>query len=111
MSRHHRLQDKELEHLTVQNAPQRIGCFLLRLCVNRGKEERSTTLHLPYDKTLIASRLGMKPETFSRALTKLRSEIGIEVNGATVIIENIDDLLSYCCGFCSDTFPCEEVKT
>ena len=32
MSLSSRRQSMEIEHLTLQNAPQRIGCFLLRLC-------------------------------------------------------------------------------
>lgn len=108
MSRHRRHQTLEIEHLTVQNAPQRIGCFLLRLCV--GKEaERPITLHLPYDKTLIAARLGMQPETFSRALTKLREQTDIRIQGSTVTIGSIDVLSKFCCGSCSSAFPCEDL--
>ena len=99
---------REIEHLTIQTAPQRIGCFLLRLCKDRGA--KNVKLHLPYDKSLIASRLGMKAETFSRALSKLREEVGIDISGSTVIVPSVNTLAEYTCSACSDSFPCEDVK-
>ena len=98
-------QDKELEHRDLQTAPQRIGCFLLRL-YNPDMDDPSI-LHLPYDKTLIASHLGMKAETFSRALACLRKETSIDVYGATVKIANLDQLAHYCCHTCSSSYPCQ----
>jgi len=107
MSRFRRYQDKELEHRDLQNAPQRIGCFLLRLC--KSNVEKDITLHLPYDKTLIASRLGMKPETFSRALSRLRKETGINIKGSTIKIDNIEQLSDFSCSACSSAYPCEDM--
>lgn len=106
MSRYRRRQAMEIEHLTVQNTPQRIGCFLLRLCTQQ-KSHKSVTLHLPYDKILLAARLGMQPETFSRALAKLRDEMNMTIQGATITIPDINWLKAYCCSFCSSTYPCE----
>lgn len=106
MSRAKRLQTKELEHRTIQNAPQRIGCFLLRLIPKN--TEKNIVLHLPYDKTLMAARLGMKPETFSRALNRLRDETGIRIRGASVEIDDVKMLSDYSCSACSSAYPCEE---
>ncbi|QQG35771.1 MAG: Crp/Fnr family transcriptional regulator [Micavibrio aeruginosavorus] len=99
------MKDRDIEHRTVMNAPQRIGCFLLRLC--KIKQTPPVILHLPYDKTLIASRLGMQPETFSRALTRLQQDTGIRIRGATVEIENMGKLITYTCTACSNVFPCD----
>jgi CRP-like cAMP-binding protein len=107
MSRFRRLQSNELEHRTVQNAPQRIGCFLLRLCNPNSKG--AITLHLPYDKTLIAARLGMQPETFSRALARLKEETGIRVRGSTVELDSINQLSCYSCNACSESYPCDDL--
>ncbi len=107
MSRHRLQQHREIEHLNVQNAPQRIGCFLLRLC--KPDQPVPVTLHLPYDKTLIASRLGMKPETFSRALAKLKEQTGIRIVGPTVYIDRLQALVSYTCNHCSTSFPCDDL--
>jgi CRP-like cAMP-binding protein len=106
MSRFRHYQDMELEHRTVQNAPQRIGCFLLRLC--KPDAPSPIRLNLPYDKTLIASRLGMKPETFSRGLNRLRDETNIRIQGATVEIDALSQLTSYSCSACSSAFPCAD---
>src|SRR5271156_855995 len=66
MFRHHRRHYGEIALNAMQSAPQRVGCFLLRLCPKDKK--RDVVLNLPYDKTLIAHTLGMKGATFSRAL-------------------------------------------
>lgn len=100
------LKDREIEHRTVMKAPQRIGCFLLRLC--KVKQPAPIILHLPYDKTLIATRLGMQPETFSRALNRLQEDTGIKVRGATVEISDLGSLITYTCASCSNVFPCDD---
>ncbi len=108
MARYRKQQDREIEHRTIQNAPQRIGCFLLRLTSQQ--EQGPITIHLPYDKTLVASRLGMQPETFSRALTKLKDKTGIRIKGATVEMDTLDQLINYSCAACSSGFPCKDLK-
>tara|TARA_R110002124_G_scaffold149220_1_gene314934 strand:- start:73344 stop:74048 length:705 start_codon:yes stop_codon:yes gene_type:complete len=108
MARYRAQQDKEIEHLSIQNASQRIGCFLLSLA--KQDSVGATTIRLPYDKTLVASRLGMQPETFSRALAKLRDKTGIQVNGATINVDNLKQLSSYSCAACSSEFPCKNLK-
>lgn len=107
MARYRRQQDQELEHRTIQNASQRIGCFLLRLA-DQGAEGE-IKIQLPYDKTLVASRLGMQPETFSRALSRLKKETDIEVKGATIEVENLERLVDYSCSACSSEFPCKDI--
>ncbi|MCJ9427743.1 Crp/Fnr family transcriptional regulator [Kordiimonas marina] len=106
LSDHRRRQTREIESLTLQNASQRIGCFLLRLC--HIDMPQPIELKLPYDKSLIAARLGMKSETFSRALNKLRDETNIKVEGSNVIIPNLDTMSRFACSACSNEFPCED---
>ena len=96
--------DKDIELRAVQNAPQRIGCFLLRLC--RGAEKNSATLHLPWEKALLAARLGMTPETLSRAFARLQKDIGLRIRGATIEVPDIRALARYTCTACSNIFPC-----
>lgn len=107
MARYRRQQDRELEHRTIQNAPQRIGCFLLRLADQN--KTGPVTIHLPYDKTLVASRLGMQPETFSRALSKLKSQTGITIKGATIEMDSLNQLVEFSCAACSSEFPCKDL--
>ena len=106
LSRQKSRKDMEIEHRTVQTAPQRIGCFLLKFCTDR--DEPQITLHLPYEKSIIAARLGMTPETFSRALNQLKAAANISVNGSTVTISDLKQLTDYTCSACSSSFPCEE---
>jgi CRP/FNR family transcriptional regulator, dissimilatory nitrate respiration regulator len=103
-ARKDRQRSHEVEQMTTQNAAQRIGCFLLKLC-DKDAPQGSTQLYLPYDKTLIAARLGMKPETFSRALAKLKADLALQIQGATVGIPNVAALTEYSCNHCSQGTP------
>ncbi len=94
----------EIEHRTHQTAPQRIGCFLLKLAGT--PLDGRIDLHLPFDKGLLAARLGMQPETFSRALAKLKQETGLRMTGAHVQMDDADALRAYTCGACSGSYPC-----
>lgn len=105
MAEYRRRLDREIEHRTLQNAAQRIGCFILRMA--QQDDKTPTEVHIPYDKTIVAAHLGMKPETFSRALTKLKTKTGIKVTGSTIELNNLEQLSHYCCTVCSSTFPCE----
>ena len=109
MARYRKQQDQELEHRTLQNAPQRIGCFLLRLA-DQNDTGRPVSIHLPYDKTLVASRLGMQPETFSRALNKLKQTTDIQIKGGTIEINSLEKLVQYSCAACSSEFPCKDIQ-
>ncbi|TCS61783.1 Crp/Fnr family transcriptional regulator [Varunaivibrio sulfuroxidans] len=92
MSRRLRAHVLAIEQLSVKTSSQRLGEFLLRLSRSDADSE---VLHLPYDKMLVAGRLGMKPETLSRAFAKLR-EIGIASNGTKVVIKDRVALQRYC---------------
>lgn len=83
---------KQVEQLQAKSAPQRVGNFLLLLLPGAGG---SVTVSLPYDKSLIAARLGMKPETFSRALVRLR-KVGVRAEGNAVVIPSPKDLKLFC---------------
>ncbi|MFI4983657.1 MAG: Crp/Fnr family transcriptional regulator [Rickettsiales bacterium] len=109
MSRQTKRKDLELAHLSVQTAAQRIGCFLLRLCPK--DKQTNITLQLPYDKALLASRLGMKTETFSRALNTLRKETGISITGPRVTINSTAKLVNFTCCACSLIYPCQASST
>ena len=107
MAHYRKQQAQEIEHLSLQNAAQRIGCFLLRLADQDANGP--VQIHLPYDKTLVAARLGMQPETFSRALAKLKTATSIDVQGATISLESLNQLVNYSCTACSSEFPCKDL--
>src|SRR5688500_9563353 len=83
---------QQIEQLQVQSAPQRVGSFLLKLCP---PGQGNASFMLPVEKSLVARRIGIQPETFSRALAKLRP-IGVEVQGAVVSVADIDALREFC---------------
>lgn len=60
----------EAEHQAAMSATQLVACFLQKICLIHDFNPRG--FELPYSKKLIASRLGMELETFSRTLPKLR---------------------------------------
>jgi CRP-like cAMP-binding protein len=87
-----RAQVQEIEQRQVQPSAQRVASFLLRLCP---PDASGASFELPFEKGLIARRLGMKPETLSRALSKLR-EVGVKTQGATVTVTAVPALESFC---------------
>ena len=79
---------EQVEQLKAHTGVQRLAEFLVSLAAGtRG----SCTIALPYDKALIAGRLGLKPETLSRAFAKLRS-VGVKVNASEVTIADVASL-------------------
>jgi CRP-like cAMP-binding protein len=86
-ARLHRLV-QEIEHLKAQSGIQRVAEFLASLCPAGGGPHMIT---LPYDKTLIAGRLGLKPESLSRAFAKLR-RLGVDVRASHVVVSEVGRL-------------------
>lgn len=93
ISQHSHSLIQEFENIRLKPATERVGWFLLKLLLNQGKVP--DLIDLPYDKSLMASYLDMKPETFSRTLKKFK-ENGFEINKNSIILPNISAL----CGFC-----------
>lgn len=82
---------EQIEEIKVLSAPRRVAEFLMRLCP---RKEYSCVVGLPYEKALIANRLGMKPESFSRALARLKP-LGVVVSREHVAISNVSALNTY----------------
>ena len=88
---------RQIEDARLKSVDERIGWFLLRLLLEQGFNSRH--VKLPYDKSLIASYLDMKRETFSRSLQRLKSK-DFKIENDTIVIPDLKAL----CGFCdSDT--------
>ncbi len=86
---------QQLEQVTTRTAPQRIGAFLIRFCKKEKQGSAGWTVDLPYDKSIISTRLSIKPETFSRALAKLEPH-GVAVKGRSIWIADMKKLAEYC---------------
>lgn len=89
---------RQNEQMAIMTAPQRVSCLLLQLSTDMiGK---GGTFTFPYDKALAAARLGMKPETFSRALSQL-APYGVKTRGTEISIGSFAKLAEYSCGHCT----------
>lgn len=79
---------QRVEQLMAQSAIQRVADFLSSLspCTHG-----PCTIALPYDKSLIAGRLGLKPESLSRVFARLRS-VGIDVRASEVVVNDAAQL-------------------
>ena len=83
-----------LERMATLTAPQRVAMFLLRFVHAEEASEGGNVIELPYDKQLIAGRLGMSPETLSRSFRKLRG-LGVAVQSGEVRIADIAALQKF----------------
>ena len=88
----------EAEHKVTMSAAQNIACFLQKICKIYNFNPEG--FDLPYNKKLIASRLGIEFETFSRNLPKLK-DYGINVRGNHVMISSLNSLEENVCNHCS----------
>ncbi len=82
MSRRLRWQLAEIDKLSLQTAPTRLSSFLLENAKTRGDNVGQVNLDAP--KQVIASRLSIQPETFSRILRKLSLRKLIQVKGRSI---------------------------
>lgn len=81
----------QLEQLKAQTGAQRVAEFLLNLC---DQDSGQCEVELPYDKMLIAGRLGMKPESLSRAFSRLKP-VGVKIKRNHADIADMDGLRNY----------------
>ncbi|WP_037068050.1 Crp/Fnr family transcriptional regulator [Allorhizobium undicola] len=72
----------------LQTAPQRVAQYLLDNC----QEGAGTaSLRLPFQKSLLAGKLGLAPEALSRAFSTLRT-CGVTVRGRMIQISDVSAL-------------------
>jgi CRP-like cAMP-binding protein len=76
----------DLEIMTVQNARDRLIRYLIDLLPNG--TEQGGEIELPLPKCLVASRLAMQPETFSRILADLKANGLVRVNRSKLFISD-----------------------
>ncbi len=92
------MQNKKLINQIIQlklaSAKEKLGQFLLENSFQNG--DRLNNIDLKYEKSLIASYLGIKPETLSRTLQKLKEEGEISTQKNKIIINKKESLCKYC---------------
>lgn len=89
----HRLerQMQDLENAYWCSAPQRLAAFLAEMFPADAVE---VDIRLPFDKNTLAARLGMTPETLSRAFLALK-ERGVRTHNRCVYVQNVARLRQF----------------
>jgi CRP/FNR family transcriptional activator FtrB len=80
-----RRQIKVAKNLKLRSAEERVGCYLLRLVQ---EAHPKAPIQLPMEKRLIAWKLGMTRETFSRILATME-QYGLRIVGDMVEVADI----------------------
>ena len=90
MSRRLRHHVDEIDRLTLHNATFRLADFLLR----EAPEDHApdTEVHLRMPKHVLASRLAVQPETFSRILARLSREGILSVKRQDIVVRDLSAL-------------------
>jgi CRP/FNR family transcriptional regulator, transcriptional activator FtrB len=89
VSREFRTMVRQVRDLKLRTAAQRLGCFLLARV--KDGEAIKADFRLPFDKGLLAARLGCRQENLSRAFAALRA-YGVETHGSRVLLHDIPRL-------------------
>lgn len=79
---------QQVRDLKLRSLPQRLAYYLVQLAPPEAETaEAAVTLRLPFDKALLAARLGCRPANLSRAFAVLRG-LGVETHGSRVILRD-----------------------
>lgn len=90
---HYKNAMQQIDSIVTKTPVERLGYYFLKLHMDQNPE--SLDIELPFQKSMIANHLGMKPETFSRALKKLR-DMGIEVDHERISLRDAYTLCHFC---------------
>src|SRR5262245_53457605 len=92
MARHWRLLVTQIKDLKLRPAARRLAGGLVDLA---DSDAGPATVRLDMDRKLLAQRLGMTPESLSRAFAALRP-LGVASQGRTIRVERVEALRDYC---------------
>jgi CRP/FNR family transcriptional regulator, dissimilatory nitrate respiration regulator len=85
----------DVESYSLQSGTQRVIGYLLRQEAEGGEGQSSYTVRLPTSKSIVASRLNLTPEHFSRILHELVDRGLVAVEGRDVRIVDAQKLRDY----------------
>jgi len=91
LSHRYRRSVKEVKNLKLRSSVERLANWLLR---TRDLQKSENYIDLPYEKRILASKLGMTPENLSRGFASL-SEHGIKVDGARIVFVDVEKLKAF----------------
>jgi CRP/FNR family transcriptional activator FtrB len=83
----------QIRELKAQSAAQRLAGFILELIDSNGsgRKEGEVSVTLPWSRSLIATRLGIVPESMSRVFAELK-DYGVEGRGARLSVHSVQQL-------------------
>jgi CRP-like cAMP-binding protein len=84
----------EIDRLTLSTACQRLAFYLMEQA-ETGHSGSGTTIQLNAPKHVIASRIGVKPETLSRILSRLKEEGIVEESGHRLTVLDVGKLNTF----------------
>ena len=85
LARHWRLLVRQIKGLKLKTGGQRLASYLAELA---GATDGATELELPVPKRVLAARLGLTPETLSRAFLELRGH-GVDAKGRRIAVADL----------------------
>ncbi len=80
----------QIDELTLHNATYRLAAYLLDQLPSGAVHSRDIQFTTP--KVVIASRLSIQPETFSRILANLRDMNLVATEGSQIVVRDVDGL-------------------
>lgn len=89
---HWRLLVRQIKSLKLHSAAERLATYLV---IRTDAREGAATIRLDEELRIVASRLGMTPESLSRAFTALRPH-GVASRGRSVTVDDIGALRRVC---------------
>jgi CRP/FNR family transcriptional activator FtrB len=92
LARHWRLLVKQIKELKLKSASQRLGSYLAAKAPVRSG---AASFRLAEERKMIAARLGMTPESLSRAFAQLK-HAGVSGRGRHIEIADVSALRAHC---------------
>lgn len=90
---HYKNAMQQIDSIVTKTPVERLGYYFLKLHLEQNPD--SLNIELPFQKSMIANHLGMKPETFSRALKKIK-EMGIDIDQDKISLHQAYSLCHFC---------------
>lgn len=93
VTHHYKNALQQIDAINIKTPLQRVGYYLLVKHLEQGHTDLKFSL--PFQKSLIANYLGMTPETFSRALNKIKN-LGIDIEDDSICMKDAFVLCHFC---------------
>ena len=101
MSNRLKAQTQEIVELSIHDAQYRLVNYLLQKSCDQNEQFCQPVVKLSSTKSLLASRLSITPETFSRILARLKKQDLISIKDDVIILTDpvkLRNLVGYCGG-------------